>query len=378
MIRLKLYADPNSTIFSAKYCFDPYDLFTRIERDKWELVYNLEEAEVIPCIAYTNNEEFINLLDNTVREDQILIAMNIFHNDNHMTTGWFRSSVWDKIRNLKCRTLIIHNNNYDTLDPKYIFYDIMFNLQKYYVFDMEEDFYLNTKLWTYNAKREYYTIGPIDKCLSNDSKKILCLNRLAWPNNQPIGKRVIARTQLAKVLADEQDIYLSDATMNTFLYPNQYEEGTIDVLRSGGTWYPVADFYYNSSYVSAYIESVTDADGPGNTFCATEKTYNPLLKGNFILPFSAPNFIEGLKNWYGFRFPQWIDYSYDEVTDFNKRLLLYSESVKKICQMDLETLHQHYINDKDILDHNRNRFLEIQYSGLHDKVVESAKYFGWK
>ena len=378
MTRLKLYADPNSTIFSTTSCFEPHDLFARIERDKWELVYNLEEAEVIPCIAYTDNEEFINLLDNTVREDQILIVMNLFHNDNYMTSDWFRSSVWDKIRNLRCRTLIIHNNNYDTLDPKYIFYDILFNRQKYYMFGMEEDFYPNTKLWTYNAKREYYTFGPIDKRLTKDSKKILCLNRLAWPKKWRFGKRIIARTQLAKVLADEQDIYLSDPNVNNFFYPNQYEEGTIDVLYSGGTWYPAADFYYNSSYVSAYIESVTSADGSGNIFCATEKTYDPLVKGNFILPFSSPNFIEGLKNWYGFRFPQWIDYSYDEVTDFNKRLLLYSESVKKICQMDLETLHQHYINDKDILDHNRNRFLEIQYSGLHDKVVESATYFGWK
>jgi hypothetical protein len=374
MTRLKLYADPNSTIFSAQLCFEPYDLFARIERDKWELVYNIEEAEVIPCTLDIYNEEFINRLDNTIRSDQILMVMNVFHNDNHMTDEWYRSSLWDSVRNLKFRTLIIHNNNYDTLDPKYIFYDIMFNRQKYYMFDMEEDFYPNTKLWTYNAKREYYTIGPIDKCLSKDSKKILCLNRLAWPKNRPFGLRVIARTQLSKLLADEQDIYLSDATMNTFLYPNQYEENTINVQRSGGTWYPAADFYYNSSYVSTYVESVTDC----NTFCASEKTYDPLVKGNFILPFSAPNFIEGLKNWYGFRFPQWIDYSYDEVTDFGKRLLLYSESVKKICQMDLETLHQHYINDKDILDHNRNRFLEIQYSGLHDKVVESAKYFGWK
>ena len=374
MTRLKLYADPNSTIFSATSCFEPYDLFVRIEKDKWELVYDLSEAEVIPCLAYTDNEEFINLLDNTVREDQILIAMNIFHNDDRMTDEWFRSSVWDKIRNLRCRTLIIHNNNYDTLDPKYIFYDIMFNRQKYYMFDMEEDFYPNTKLWTYNAKREYYTIGPIDKVLTKDSKKILCLNRLAWPKKWRFGKRIIARTQLAKVLADEQDIYLSDPNVNNFFYPNQYEEDTINVQHSGGTWYPAADFYYNSSYVSAYIESVTD----GNTFFASEKTYDPLAKGNFILPFSAPNFIEGLQNWYGFRFPQWIDYSYDEVKDFNKRLLHYSESVKKICQMDLETLHQHYINDKDILDHNRNRFLEIQYSGLHDKVVESARHFGWK
>jgi hypothetical protein len=377
MTRLKLYADPNSTIFSTTPCFGSHDMFARIEKDKWELVYDINEAEVIPCTAYVDNEEFINLLDTTIRKDQILLVMNIFHNDNHMTDEWFRSSVWDRVRNLKCRTLIIHNNNYDTSDPKYIFYDIMLNRQKYYMFDMEEDFYPESKRWTSNSKREYYTFGPIDKCLTKDSKKILCLNRSAFLKQYGFSKRRIARTRLENILADNEDVYLSDPDINVFFYPNQYATGTVDIMRSGGTWYPAADLYYNTSYVSAYVESVTDATGEGKIFCASEKTYDPLLKGNFILPFSTPNFIEGLKEWYGFKFPNWIDYSYDKVTDFNKRLFLYSESVKKISQMEVETLHQHYINDRHILEHNRNRFSEIQYSGLHDKVVDSARYFGW-
>jgi hypothetical protein len=356
-------------------------MFARIEKEKWEFVYEIDKADVIPCAADCilgiHNEEFIYLVNNTVREDQILIVLNLFHNDNFMTDEWFRSSVWDDIGKLKCKTLIIHNNNYDVSDPKYIFYDIMLNRQKYYMFDMEEDFYPSTKRWTHNSKREYYTIGPIDKRLTKDSKKILCLNRLSWPKKWRIGERITARTHLSKLLADEQDIYLSDPNINNFLYPNQYEEGTIDILHSGGTWYPAADFYYNSSYVSAYIESITSNAGSGNTFCASEKTYDPLVKGNFILPFSVPNFIKGLKNWYGFKFPEWIDYSYDEVANFNKRLLLYSESVKKVCKLDLSTLHQHYLNDRNILEHNRNRIKEIPYSSMHDKVVESARHFGW-
>lgn len=377
MTRLKLYADPNSTIFSTSPCFASHDMFARIEKDKWELVYDIEQADVIPCVAHFDNQEFINLLNNTVREDQILIVMNLFHTDNYMTDEWFRSAAWDNIRNLKCKTLIIHNNNYDTLDPKYIFYDIMFNRQKYYMFDMDEDFYPESKRWTQNSKREFYTFGPIDKCLTKNTKKILCLNRVAWLAKHVINKRTIARTGLKNLLTDKQDVYLSDPDLNMFFQPNHYEDGTIDVLKSGGTWYPASDCYYNSSYISVYVESVVDAADTANIFCASEKTYDPLVKGNFILPFSSPNFIQGLKNWYGFRFPSWIDYSYDAEPNFYKRLVMYLKSVEKICQMDLTTIHQHYLTDKDMLEHNRNRFKEIEYSGLHDKVVDSAKYFGW-
>lgn len=377
MTKLKLYADPNSTVFSTTSCFDAHDLFVRIEKDKWELVYDLEEAEVIPCTAYIDNQEFINLLDSSIREDQILLVMNLFHADNHMTDKWFRSIVWDKIRNLKCRTLIVHNNICDTDDPKYIFYDIIFNRQKYYMNDMESDFPLETKRWTWNAKREFYSYGPIDKQLTDENKKILCLNRSSWlKKNHKLSKGTIARSNLNDLLAIK-DVYLSDPDSNVFFEPNQYQEGTIDILKSNGTWYPAADHYYNTSYVSVYVESVVDAEGGGNIFYASEKTHDPLIKGNFILPFSSPNFIQGLKNWYGFKFPNWIDYSYDDEPNFYKRLFLYFKAVEKVCQMDLTTLHQYYLADKDILDHNRNRFKEIEYSGLHDKVVDSAKYFGW-
>ena len=247
---------------------------------------------------------------------------------------------------------------------------MLFNREKYYMFGMEEDFYPNTKLWTYNAKREYYTVGPIDKCLSKDSKKILCLNRLAWPKNRPIGKRIIARTQLAKVLADEQDIYLSDPNVNNFFYPNQYEEGTIDVLHSGGTWYPAADFYYNSSYVSAYIESVTDAGGSGNTFCATEKTYDPLIKGHFILPFAYPGIISDIRK-IGFILPDWIDYSYDTIVDVDERFKAYSESVLKIINLSDFDLIDLYEQDKWMLDHNRNLFFIRPYDSLSKKIKKA-------
>lgn len=381
MTRLKLYADPNSSIFvpeNSMYIahYRQHDMFAVIEKDKWEFVYDIAQADVIPCVLEDWDQNFLDYLDCTVREDQILMVMNLFHNDDHMTDTWFRSPDWDIVRNLKQRTLIVHNNNHDTSDPKYIFYDIMLNRQKYYMFDMEDDFDPNTKVWTRNSRPEFYTYGPIDKILSNDSKKILCLNRLYWEESIIRNQKTL-RSMLRETFHNKDDVYLSDPRNNIFFYPNHSENNTIDVSNSGGTWYPAADIYYNTSYVNVYIESVVQSSNGGNIFCASEKTYDPLLKGNFILPFSTPNFVHYLKTWYGFKFPDWIDYSYDEVADFDQRVELYMESVRKVYSMDIETLHHNYIKDKDILEYNRNLINQLPYSSLYDKVVDSATQFGW-
>ena len=381
MTRLKLYADPYSSIFVPDTpdrisFYHQHDMFAIIEKDKWELVYDIAEADVIPSILVDWDQNFLDHLDKTVREDQILIVMNLFHNDDHMTDTWFRSPDWDIVRNRKQRTLLVHNNNYDTSDPKYVFYDIMLNRQKYYMFDMDDDFDPNQKIWTRNSKREFYTFGPIEKTLSNDSKKILCLNRLYWEESI-VKKQKHLRTMLRETFHNKDDVYLSDPRNNVFFYPNHAENNTIDIRNSGGTWYPAADVYYNTSYVNVYIESVVDSANGGKIFCASEKTYDPFIKGNFVLPFSTQYFIRELKHWYGFRFPDWIDYSYDEIADFDQRVESYMESVRKVYSMDIETLHQHYINDKDILEHNRNLIKELPYSGLHDKVLNSARQFGW-
>lgn len=371
MTKLKLYADPNSIVFSPTHKFNAYDLFARLEQDKWEFVYDLAEADVIPCIMDFSSEQFVDLLNEKVKKDQILLILNLFHSDDHMTHQWMLNLT----QSFNRRFLIVHSNNYITDDPKCIFYDIMLNRQKFYMFDMDEDFSPEDKIWTHCSKREYYSHGPIAKCLSNDDKKILCLNRLG-SSKYALMKQQILRRHLNKIFTDSSDVYLSDPHKNVFFYPNGYNNDSLNV-RPGGTWYPAADIYYNTSYVSVYIESVIDSLNTGDIFCASEKTYDPLFKGNFILPFSSPNFIQKLQDWYGFKFPNWINYSYDSVFNFNKRLLLYLEAVNEVHHLSLDALHQHYIDNRDILEYNRNRIKEIPYSTLYDKVVDSAKYFGW-
>ena len=64
--------------------------------------------------------------------------------------------------------------------------------------------------------------------------------------------------------------------------------------------------------------------------CPTEKTFTPMCKGHFVLPFGTPGTIAHLKSEYGFEFPHWIDYGYDNLPDV-ERAHLPGNNMQKRC-----------------------------------------------
>ena len=142
----------------------------------------------------------------------------------------------------------------------------------------------------------------------------------------------------------------------------------------GGTWWPAADIYYQTSYISVGIETIfRDSE----IFYPCEKTFDPLIKGNFPLIFSAAHSIERLRHYYGFKFPDWIDYSYDRIDDTEDRFNAYLNSIKKIAETPLHEIHELYLKDKHILDHNKNVFFNKSYDFLYPKIKDSMQHLGW-
>jgi hypothetical protein len=113
-------------------------------------------------------------------------------------------------------------------------------------------------------------------------------------------------------------------------------------------------------------------------YCISEKTFDPLLKGNFILPFSTPHYVKQLQEWYGFKLPDWIDYSYDDIEDVDLRMDAFLLSVEQVYSRSVEELHSLYLRDKHILDFNQSLFETRPYDSLHDKVLNSIQQLGWK
>lgn len=386
-MKLKLYHAAKNPFFCNNNewpehdtSYHKHDMFVFIDKDKWELTANIEEADIIPIIPASEEDWFFERIKSLVREDQIVMVMNTFHCDDYMTSAWYRGSDWVKYFISHKKTIIVHTNPLDTDHPKFVFYDMIFNREKYYLFDLDEDFDITNKVWTEFADREFYSLGPIDKQYSPENRKIMCLNRLYWPDDIDREQKTL-RSQLQTLFRNNREVYLSEPHNNKYFYPNGPRESHQNIagqIPYGGTWYPAGDVYYNTSYVSAFIESVVQPSNNGFIYCCSEKTLDPLVKGNFIIPFSSPHFIKHTREIYGFKFPDWIDYSYDEIENLQDRAKAFLSSVYNVMQMSVEELHQHYLNDKSLLEHNRSVIKNRPYDSLYDKVHNSVTKLGWR
>ena len=88
----------------------------------------------------------------------------------------------------------------------------------------------------------------------------------------------------------------------------------------------------------------------------TEKIFKPIVtRRPFILVAGAGN-LAYLKR-YGFKtFSKWIDESYDDEMDNNKRLEKITHEVAKLCKLSMSDLNQMHQEMKEILDFNFNHF----------------------
>jgi hypothetical protein len=114
--------------------------------------------------------------------------------------------------------------------------------------------------------------------------------------------------------------------------------------------------YYKNTFISIYGETIEY----GNTVMITEKTWDPLIKGHFVLPFSCCNFIQRLRD-VGIQLPEFIDYSYDREPDADRRWQLYSAEVDRLLAMDLDTWRQHWNDNLDLLLANQQYFHTRDY-----------------
>ncbi len=121
-----------------------------------------------------------------------------------------------------------------------------------------------------------------------------------------------------------------------------------------GAYRPVPNQYYDDSYVSIYVESNCSND---RLIHITEKTFEPLFKGHFVLPFANKGTIQRLRE-LGFRFPDFLDYSYDDIDDVRWRFAVYKKRVADALKLPWEKL---YKDNFDIIEHNRNQLYTLDY-----------------
>jgi len=348
------------------------DLPFHIEHSQWEFVDDISDADVIPIVKAPYRVVSYPNIDMTVSLEQQVQYLN-------------------KIAKGKCILVMVHTHvseshgpnvtdmhvepfkevsehvyqvtpNHKSKHPNHIFHDFYLNMCKAYfceysTYDLKLD-----RLWSANSNGKSYDLLPIEEF--NPTKKFLVPNNVRFNTNE---YKEHARMELRKITSDEE-CYFSDFQRGITLDP---EESGLDLCYTddGAGFIPIANKYYKDTVVSVYVETIGGSNlHPDQVGVMTEKTFSPFIKGHFMLPFSAPGFVQFLKSQYGFKFPDWIDYNYDSIYNDDDRLTAYLNSVKKLKSLPLTKLVELANRDIELRQHNRQLMYDLPYDSLHDKV----------
>ena len=113
---------------------------------------------------------------------------------------------------------------------------------------------------------------------------------------------------------------------------------------------------FSHQYKRIYFNIVTESSYYEDCIYMSEKIFKPISN---LVPFiivSSPFFLDKLKE-LGFKtFSPWIDESYDNEVDNDKRFFMILDEIKRLCSMTKEEIHKWYYEMKDILLYNQEHF----------------------
>lgn len=347
------------------------DFPIHIEKDKWTFVDSMEDADVIPILrppvegrdeTIITLQEQINYLGKHLHDKWLLILMH-----THISESTHSKTIEMFANEHGSNKVLITTSNLAPID-KHIYVNHNFNFVKahfsqYAKFDLKRE-----RLWTMHCDRLAFKLNPI-KPFDKPSKKFLSPNIVRLLHMQGATEfKNYARAELSKRI-NPIESYFSDADKNIWLETEQ--EFLLDLLdrdnRAIGI-IPIKNHYYENSLISVFVETIGGYEYKNLPVRAiTEKTYIPLIKGHFILPFSYPGIIEDLKN-QGYQFPKWINYDYDKIQDNHLRLQEYFKSYSQLQKMSLSQLTELANNDIEIRKHNKRIIVKSPFDSLHDKI----------
>jgi hypothetical protein len=322
-------------------------------------VNNHKRADAMYVLAQTDPSAQQNQLKRIGYKGPVLLC-SLFHTDEsthyRQCVDWWNEAGW--------RTCGIHTN----LNlRRWIMFDHLIYRTQVYFQDMHDDpTIFQNRLWTKEFDPSLFALDDIT--LSENPKHFLAPMR-TYGNQMQRGR---LRHDTISYLKDKNG-YVSDHENGVYFEPEGYcsesqllaGEGEHNYF-GGGTWMPIANKYYRDSIASIFVETITFGN---DVKTITEKTWDPLVKGHFILPYGYRGMIKDLKKIYNIRFPDWIDYSYDDKADW-ERYACYKECIQKFLDMPIDTVKELWHKDKPILEHNRKTVLSHPVPSLSDKIKD--------
>lgn len=330
---------------------DDYSVGMFFDLNNQPYTINQEPGRDVVTVEYNNKK--------------ITVKFEIFHN-YRLQLETIRKEL-DNDKDLFVITNIVNSDS----NPRVVFNDFLFNRTRAYY--LQFPFRSNTKKW-YHSGQINYMIPDHDSI----RHKIYVAPNKTYENSK--FRNLIYRKRLVSMLQNNYRSigYLGNChdsnCQDLFLYSNtDFPLGSLAELESSRLlppawslgYSPPHNEYYKNTFISIYGETVERASESDNVIAVTEKTFDPLIKGHFIMPFSVSGFVQHLKDHYGFKFPNFIDYSYDAIDDAELRYTAYEKEVKRLLALDIEQWSQNWSDNFDsVIRHNQLVFFERPFDRI--------------
>ena len=129
----------------------------------------------------------------------------------------------------------------------------------------------------------------------------------------------------------------------------------------------VCGYTYAEQFRKVYFMLVTEDVFNSESMFFSQTTYKPIVSLTPFIMFGSPYMMKTLREVQGFKsFRPWIEESYDEEENHEKRLMMIVEEVKRLCQSKKD-IHKMYYEMKDVLIHNKKHLLNYKLSDF-DKI----------
>jgi len=354
---MKVYVEDNSPLMNSGQAHTLPFAFDK----RWELTSNSLEADIVPLLHFYGKDadEQYEYFKQKFDLDTRVVLLSLFHDSEEEDINRFKTYL--KTYN----NITILSTSYNKPFKHVKFYDFLWNRTKgLYGFGYLDYNKAKASPWIHRFSKDIFSLDQQEK---NIKFNILCPNRAYYGKYQTI-KRLNNRKQLHDIVRKNRwhNVLISNPDRGQIFVTDNWKEKYKSVIEQGGTYAPIANKYYEQSFLSAYVESVVEGC-PNLVKSITEKTWEPLLKGHFILPYAAPGIIDELKQ-RGFKFPDFIDYDYASYTDDAKRWEGFLTQFQKIQGLSLDQLNILYEENVHILDHNRALFKTLPYDDLYEKL----------
>jgi hypothetical protein len=164
------------------------------------------------------------------------------------------------------------------------------------------------------------------------------------------------------------------------LYPID-ADGDIDanwIYKDGEKWGGAVGQWSNFShqYKRIYFNIVTESCYNEDCIYMSEKIFKPISN---LVPFiivSTPFFLKKLRE-IGYKtFHPWINESYDEEVDNDKRFFMILDEIKRLCSMSKEEIHKWYYEMEDILLYNQEHFANYKLEDRKNCWNEISEVIG--